>query len=313
MDLSIIIVNYNSSGFLEGCLRSIFDSIVGIDYEVVVVDNNSSDGGLPRLKDRFRRAKFIELNENKGFAAGNNVGIKDSHGKNILLLNPDTMVEKNAMQGLYDRLNADERIGMVGPKIFYSDGSMQSKVTPKRIPTIFYIFCELFYLDKLFFSSEIFNSYFGANFDYQKTQDVETLCGACIMMKRDMFNVVGPLDEKFFLYFEETDLCCRALKSGFRILYVPDCSIVHYKAKSSSTMKRPSVGFYYESQSYFFYKHYGVTGLVILYGLNIIGMTFRLAFSPIYILKDRDFEKPKRFLWALLYHLNLFNIRKGMK
>jgi len=313
MDISIIIVNYKSSQYLRSCIESIFASELNVEYEIIIVDNNSLDEGLIDIKNKYPTVKFIYLLENKGFARGNNVGIKNAQGRVVLLLNPDTIVEKNTIQDLFDKLMENEKIGIVGPKIYYGDGSLQTKFLAKKIPKIYYFFLEIFYLDKLFSFSELMNSYYGTNFDFNKEQYLDQVCGACLMIKREVINRIGPMDEHFFLYFEETDWCFRAIQSGYKVVYVPFASIIHHEGKSSSIMMKKSVEAYYKSELFFFRKHYGVFKTVLLYFTNLFGFTFRLLAIPIYLIKDKNFYKISRQCWALLFHLNGKNLFKALK
>lgn len=312
MDLSIIIVNYNSSGVLGNCLRSIYASAIKIDHEIIVVDNSSTDDMLKELKSEFPGVNLIELPENIGFAAGNNVGIAAARGGTLLLLNPDTIVEKDAIDSLYNRLSPDRSISIIGPKILYTDRSLQSRFIPKKVPTLWYLFCEMFYLDKLFPRSRIFNSYFGADFNYEKEQEVGQICGACLMIKKKVIDKTGPFDEKFFLYFDEADLCLRVSQAGFKMLYFPKASIVHLEGASSASAGRKRVENYYRTELYFFRKHYGIFQTCLLYCLNLTGFTLRFLTIPLYLAKDRNANKVSRHFWAFIYHLNLIHLKEAV-
>ena len=181
-----------------------------------MVDNKSSDGGLPGVKKDFPRFSYLELDENRGFAAGNNAGIEMARGRAILLLNPDTEVDRDTLRILYDILMGDEQAGIAGPKIFYQDGSMQVEFLPKSIPGLRLMFYEMFFLGKLFPGSRKLNAYYGsrATFDYDRQQYLEQVSGACLMIKKEVVDRIGLMDDNFFMYFEETDWCFRALKEG---------------------------------------------------------------------------------------------------
>ena len=312
MALSIVIVNYKSSDVLEKCLESVYASKISLPLEVIVVDNDSKDQGLSALKDKYTQINFIRSLENKGFAGGCNLGIRAAHGEWILLLNPDTEVNENAIQCLYNKLVEDWQVGIVGPKIYNSGGSLQMKAHPKKMPVLYDFFCEMFYLDKLFPHSKRMNSYYGADFNYDKEQYVEQVCGACLMVKREVAERIGLLDEKLFLYFDETDWCRRATKAGCRILYVPSATVLHHQGRSSNIDRKKSTELYYESQLYLFRKHYGVLAAALLYFLNLVGFVFRIFVIPIYLLKDRNADKIMRHFWALLYHLNPTHFLKAM-
>jgi GT2 family glycosyltransferase len=307
VNLSIIIVNYKSSDFLLGCIKSIFESQLDVKYEIIVVDNASADEGLAAVKKTFPEVTFIDAEKNNGFAAGNNKGINKAKGGVLLLLNPDTVVNENTIQQLYDKINSDPKIGIVGPKMFYEDGKLQTKNIIKKIPTLFAVFSHLFFLDNLFPKIKLFNSHYGLESDCLKEQNWENISGACLMIKREVVEKIGLMDENFFLYFEETDWCFRAIKEGYKILYVPSASITHFVGGSGIPSRKRNVFAYYESQSYFFKKHYGIFHFTALYLLDLIGFSFRLLITPVYLIAGKNAAKIKRNLFAFLFHLNFCN------
>lgn len=307
IDLSIIIVNYNSSEVLYDCLRSVYVSTTHAQYEIIVVDNHSITSIPIQLKAAFPQVQYVELEENLGFAGGSNKGIRISRGKTVLLLNPDTEVEAGAVQVLYDKLTENPAVGVAGPKIRYPDGSLQTRHIPKQMPTVFNFFCELFYLDKLFPRSPVMNSYFGADFDFGKEQFLGQVSGACFMIKKEVIDKIGLLDERLFLYFDEADWCVRALRAGYKVLYVPSASVMHHEGKSADQNLRKSRELYLNSQSYLIRKHQGLARAILLYFVNLLGYTFRLFALPYYLLKDKNTYKVRINLFGLLYHLNIIH------
>jgi len=307
VNMSIIIVNYKSSDFLSNCIKSVLESQLNVKYEIIVIDNASSDAGLATIKKKFPGVIFIDAEKNNGFAAGNNIGIKLAKGEVLLLLNPDTIVNKNTIHQLYNKINSDPKIGIVGPKMYYEDGELQTKNIIKKIPTLFAIFSHLFFLDNLFPKIKFFNSYYGLESDCMEGQYWENVSGACLMIKREVIEKIGLMDENFFLYFEETDWCFRTIKEGYKILYIPSASITHFVGGSGIPYKKRNVFAYYESQLYFFKKHYGNFHYTVLYLLSLIGFSFRLLIIPIYIISGKNVAKIKRNLFALLFHLYFCN------
>lgn len=304
VNLSIVTVNYRSSDFLRKCLRSVYASDLRIPYEFIVVDNDSWDEKMDALQKDFPEAIFIRLPENRGFPGGNNAGFERARGSVYLLLNPDTEVDPRAIQTLYDKITSGQATGMAGPKIYYPDGTLQTEYVPKKMPTLFDFFMEMFYLDKIFSKIPAFNSYYGANFQYEKEQTLGQLSGACLMVKKEVVERVGGIDEKLFLYFDEADWCRRAEKAGYRMLYVPSASIVHYEGKSAGLNKKRSVELWHNSQLYLMRKHYGRGIALLLYGVNLIGFMLRILTAPIYLLKYGNWGKVKKNLWQIEYHLN---------
>ncbi len=309
-DVSIIIVNYKSSEVLNNCIQSIYAQTKNLSFDITVIDNNSNDPGLHIIKNKFPEINFIFLNENPGFAAGNNTGIKEASGNAILLLNPDTILLNNTIDILYKKLTSDSGIGITGPKIFYEDKTIQNIFIPKKIPNLRYMFFEIFFLDKLLKSIPFFNQYFQYGMDFTKEHEPEQLNGSCLMIRKSVLDEIGLMDQNFFLYFEETDLCFRALKKGYRIIYDPAAEIIHLEGKSSAHLKKRSIYAYYQSELYFFYKHYGILSFLILYLINLSGYILRLPILPFYLLKYKNFIKITRNFYALVFHLNLFNLKK---
>ncbi|OGT21485.1 MAG: hypothetical protein A3C55_03015 [Gammaproteobacteria bacterium RIFCSPHIGHO2_02_FULL_42_13] len=164
----------------------------------------------------------------------------------------------------------------------------------------------------MFPRSRVMNSYFGANFDYDREQWVGQICGACLMIRKAVIEKIGLFDERFFLYFDEADLCLRAARAGFKMLYFPDASIVHLEGASSASSSRRRVDNYYMTQLYFFRKHYGIFQTFLLYCLNLTGFALRSLTIPLYLAKDRDARKVLRHFWAFTYHLNLLNLKEAV-
>lgn len=307
VSMSIIIVNYKSSDYLLNCIKSVLESELNTKFEIIVIDNASSDEGLAQVKKKFPGVIFVDADKNRGFAAGNNIGINLAKGEVLLLLNPDTIVNKNTIQQLYNKINSAPNIGIVGPKMYYEDGKLQTKNIIKKTPTLFAIFSHLFFLDNLFPRIKFFNSHYGLESECLEEQYWENISGACLMIKREVIEKIGLMDENFFLYFEETDWCLRAIKKGYKILYVPSASIIHFVGGSGIPYKKRNVFAYYESQLYFFKKHYGNIHYTILYLLDLFGFTFRHFIIPVYLISGKNLAQIKRNFFALLFHLNLGN------
>ena len=181
--LSIIIVNYKTSEDLSGCLESIMRNEKKYsDYEFIIVDNNSADPGLKEVEEKFKFARIIYAPRNGGFAYGNNIGINNSRGDFIFLLNPDTWVGENSIEKLLNRISRDENIHIIGPKLLNADGSNLSYILPKSYLTLWKLFCEQMYLHKIFRSSRLFNSYFRTYMDYEREYFVEQVSGAAFMV-----------------------------------------------------------------------------------------------------------------------------------
>ena len=311
MTLSIVIVNYRTSHVLGNCL----DSLAGLrsDSEIIVVDNASSDEGWPALKVKYPQVRFLESKDNRGYPAGANTGIRVSSGRAVVLLNPDTQVSSGALETLSERLMNVEKTGIAGPKVFYADGTLQSREVPKKIPALWDLFCDMFYLNRVFKSHPSINAYYGpADFNYENEQFVGQVHGSCFMVKKEVFEKIGPLDEKFFLYIDEADFCLRAARAGYCSLYVPSASVVHVGGESARKCERRRVKYYYDSLLYFFRKHYGAGEAVLLYMIHGSGSLFRFLTIPLHVLKDRNFERAREHFWTLVYHVDLRNFIRMM-
>ncbi|MFH1537398.1 MAG: glycosyltransferase family 2 protein [bacterium] len=221
--ISIIIVNYNMKELVSACLRSIFGDPPGAGCEVVLVDNNSADGSAEYLKEKFPDVNIIKNSENAGFARACNQGVRASGGDIVLFLNPDTEANGGALDHMASYLKENERAAIVGPKTVNTDGSIEPSVY--YFPTPLRTFIDSLYLHKTFRG---LNGY--EHSDYESItapRKVEVICGSCLMVKREALDAIGAFDEVMWMYGEDVDLCWRARKAGFDVLYLPGCSIVH--------------------------------------------------------------------------------------
>lgn len=201
--------------------------------QIIVVDNNSTDGSAQMVRENFPDVRLIALEDNIGYAAGNNRALQFAQGKYILILNPDTEVETAAIDAMVSHLQTHPEAGLVGCRLLNSDGSLQHSIL--SYPRLGNIFAGLFKLDHTLLRwIPAFQSY-RDDLDYDQIQSVETLLGACLMIPRETFRAVGPMDERFFLYAEETDLCYRIRNMGKEIHYVPSGTIIHHREKSTAS------------------------------------------------------------------------------
>lgn len=233
MDVSIIIVNYNTSKLIIDCVKSIINLTQGVEYEIIIVDNNSEPefentirGGANLKKEQ--NCKFLGLPENIGFGRANNEGIKIARGRNIFFLNPDTILLNNAIKILSNFLDTHPKVGACGGNLIDADGNPTHSY--KRIlPGVFWEFNELLnnYPQKLIYGN--INHYYNIT---NKPIKVGFITGADLMVKREVLEKTGTFSDEFFMYFEETDLCNRIHKSGYQIYSVPEAKICHLESKS---------------------------------------------------------------------------------
>jgi len=230
MDLSIIIVNWKVKDLLEKCLSSIFEQTKNISFEVFVVDNNSGDGSAEMVREKFPQVDLTAGAENLGFAKGNNLAIKKSRGRYILLLNPDTEILDNALEKMVRFMDTHPECGVGGCKLLNLDLSLQPSVRafPDLVSQVFI----LLKIHHLFPHSKAMHKYLVQDFDYEKTQEVDQVMGAFMMIRREVIEKIGMLDENFWIWFEEVDFCKRAKEAGFKILYTPEAKIIHLYGQS---------------------------------------------------------------------------------
>jgi N-acetylglucosaminyl-diphospho-decaprenol L-rhamnosyltransferase len=217
-DVSVVVVTYNALPYVEPCLASVRE------YETVVVDNGSSDGTQDLVRERFPGAKLVER-DNRGLAAGWNTGIERSSGRYVLLLNADAWVVGDAVGRLAAFADAHPRAGLVGPLLRNPDGSLQRSV--RGFPTPWRLATEYFFLRKLAPRSRALNAFYGAGFAHDRAAEVEVLMGACLLLRRDALADVGPADEAFFIFSEETDWCYRFRRAAWSVCFFPEAEVVH--------------------------------------------------------------------------------------
>lgn len=235
MELSIIIVSFNTSDLLRKCLNRVYKSLsfgkIEKTSEVIVVDNASSDGSVEMVKKNFPKVLIIKNSNNLGFAKANNQGIKKSTGKFILLLNSDTEVEKDALSNLLHKIKSENR-GVVGGKLLNPDGFTQSSAG--FLPNLSKVFFWMFFIDDIPILSKFIKPYHIEDKSfYEKEQLVDWVSGACFLFRREIIERVGLMDENIFMYGEELEWCYRIKKVGFQIVYVPDAHVLHHKGASS--------------------------------------------------------------------------------
>ncbi|MBI5360612.1 MAG: glycosyltransferase family 2 protein [Planctomycetes bacterium] len=264
MDISIIIVNYNTRDFIEKCLLSIYSRRHKASFEVFVVDNASNDGSVEMVRDKFPSVNLTANPQNTGFGAANNIAMKKSSGEYILLLNSDAELTDYALDNCVDFMRNHPACGIMGGKLLYPDGTTQVSVCP--FPSLYIAFTQHLLLVRLFPNSRIFAPHRNAlsKSDYEKEQKVDWVSGAFMAVNRKCLEQTGLFDEKFFLYYEETDLCLRCHNAGWEIWYSPSAAAIHYANKTTVKFK-PKV-FEYSSTSlvYYFLKHKPLFSIIAL-------------------------------------------------
>lgn len=255
MKLSIIIVNYNVRHFLDQCLTSVRRAVSGIDADVWVVDNNSVDGSVRMVKDKFSEVKLIANKDNVGFSKANNQAIRESQGEYVLLLNPDTIVEDDTFTKIISFMDNHPDAGGLGVKMIDGKGNFLPE-SKRGLPTPDVAFYKIFGLSKLFPKSKTFGKYHLGYLDKDEIHEVEILSGAFMFMRREALDKTGLLDEEFFMYGEDIDLSYRIIKAGYKNYYFPETRIIHYKGESTKKSSVNYVFVFYRAMVIFAGKHF---------------------------------------------------------
>lgn len=254
MQLSVIILNYNVRYFLEQCVLSVQKALEGIDGEIIVVDNNSSDDSCAMMKQRFPNIELIENKENVGFPKGNNIGVEQAKGEFICILNPDTIVAEDTFVKLLNTDHWSLTTGIIGCKLIDGTGNFLPE-SKRGIPTPWVAFTKIFGLYKL---SNAFGKYYAQHLAENQSGKVEILVGAFMVMKRDLYNEIGGFDENCFMYSDDIDLSYMVLQKGKSNYYFHETSVIHYKGESTvkdgTYMKR-----FQEAMNFFYKKHFKVS------------------------------------------------------
>jgi len=280
MQLSVIIVNYNVKHFLEQCLCSVREAATGLQAEVIVVDNNSSDNSLEYLQPRFPSVCFIANIENTGFARACNQGLRQSTGKYILFLNPDTIVPEDCFTKCIDFFESHPDAGALGIKMLDGSGRFL-KESKRAFPSPMTSLYKLFGLSKLFPRSKTFSKYHLGHLDENENNEVDVLAGAFMMIKKEVLDKVGSFDETFFMYGEDVDLSYRIQKAGFKNYYFAGSSIIHFKGESTRKGTMNYVRMFYNAMSIFVRKHYGGSRAGVFNFLIHIAIWFRAGLSAL--------------------------------
>ncbi len=318
MKLSIVIVNYNVKYFLEQCLLSVRRAIEEIDAEVFVVDNNSVDGSVQLLKEKFPEVILIENTENFGFSKANNQAIERAKGEYILLLNPDTVVEAETFSKVLQFMDNHEDAGALGVKMIDGKGNFLAE-SKRGLPTPEVAFYKVFGLSRIFKKSKKFNRYHLGYLDKNQIHEVDILAGAFMLLRKKVLDVTGLLDETFFMYGEDIDLSYRILKAGYKNYYFPETCIIHYKGESTKKSSINYVFVFYNAMIIFAKKHFSQKNAQLFSFLINLAIYLRASiaianrFIKRFSLPFLDFVTIFAGLFALkiYWELNIISVRGG--
>lgn len=274
MDVSIIIVNWNTRELLRNCLESIYEQAGDVDYEVIVTDNASSDGSVEMVKEGFPRVILVENTENRGFAAANNQDMAKAKGRYILLLNSDTIILDKTIEKTVSFADFHPEAGIVGCRVLNPDKTLQP--TCFMFHSILNMLLSTSYLYKLFPKNKFFGRERMTWWDRDDVRKVEVVTGCFMLVRQEAIQQVGIMDEQFFMYGEETDWCYRFRQAGWKNMFTPDAEIIHLGGQSTEQVKRTMILQKRKSILQFMKKHHSPFIYRMACLLTILFFTIRL-------------------------------------
>ncbi|MBI4690358.1 MAG: glycosyltransferase family 2 protein [Nitrospirae bacterium] len=285
-DVSFIITNWNTKQLLIDCLKSIYDTVKDISFEVWVIDNGSSDDSIKAIEEMFPEVKLIKNEKNMGFAKANNLALMRMSGRYAVLLNTDTVVTDNAIKIMVNFMDKNHRIGICGGQLLNKDGSKQNSVA--SIPNLATELTNKSLLRRLYPEK-----YHGKEHCFNKPIEVSSVVGACMVVRKEAIDEVGFMDEDYFFFLEETDWCLRFTQKSWKVFHHPKVEIFHLQGQSAKRNLIKARIEYWKSRYIFFKKHRGQGAQIVLR----VGLLIKLLFD---------------FILTLLYNLTtLFTIKKG--
>lgn len=303
--LSIVILCWNDLKVIGDCLKSIFATTRRTELEVIVSDNGSTDGSIEFIRREFPQVRLIENSVNLRFAKGNNVGIQASHGEYVLILNPDTIIHDGTLDRLVDYADEHAEAGAFGCRVLYSDGSFQPCIRP--LPSVRSEWCMALHLNVLARLSDWFHPGIYVGWTGDKERTVGWLAGCFILVRGELLKRLGGFDERFFYYYEDTDLCQRIWNAGAKILYTPHVSITHLGGQST-TKRYPPIGFALDGQItryLYFYKYYGGRGARQCRWAKLVALFLRrLGYALIQLVNPSEEGKNRQELLRALFEWN---------
>ena len=300
-DLSIIIVNWNTKKYLLDGTGLIFQKGPFDRWEVIIVDNGSQDGSGVEVKRTFPDVHLIQNDRNLGFAKAVNQGLQKASGKYVLLLNPDTQVKNGSIEQLVLFMEGCSDAGVAGAQLLNADGSKQNSIA--NFPSLA---TEL--LNKSLLRWLCPKKFLGKERDYSEPVEVDSVIGACMMVRREAVDQIGFMDEDYFLFLEETDWCYRMKRAGWKVYHVPQAKVYHFQGKSAEKEKERAKVEYFRSRYYFFKKNRGhfqwfvlLIGLLMRLGFELLGMVLASLVTLFMIKRWR--RKLSIYAYLLWWHI----------
>ncbi|MGA2285184.1 MAG: glycosyltransferase family 2 protein [Dehalococcoidia bacterium] len=254
MDISIVIVSYNGREHLRRCLASLLAHPPAAEREVIVVDNDSADGSADMVAPDFPGVRLLRMRRNLGFAAGANRGIREATGEALVLLNPDSEIEVDPFAPMLAYLREHVEAGIVAPRLLNPDGSLQ--LSCRRFPTFSVaLFNRYSLFTRLFPHNRYSRQYLLSDWQHDSISEVDWVSGACLMVRRSLLEPIGLLDEGYFMYIEDVDLCQRVHRAGAKVVYYPAVSVIHHIGQSSRTLPSRSIVARHRSMWHYYKKY----------------------------------------------------------
>ena len=308
MDISVVIVSWNSKEIVRQCLEAVCNHRSKYRYEIILVDNASTDGTPDMVEEQFPRVRLIRNSDNLGFSKANNIGIREGKGRYICLMNSDIVLREHCFDLMLDYEDRHPDIGILAPKLLYPDLSIQDSC--QSFPTLWNNLCEAFALNKMFPRSSFFSGRHWIYFAHDRICEAPVIPAAFWMVRRAAFDSMGLLDEQFFIYCEDMDLCKRFWKGGWRVVFYPEAEAIHYHGGSSSNLP---ARFHLEQQRtalQYWRKHHGSLGVFGISSVKVLHYLLRLVPNLIFSLisgKNREKRKAniQRATLSILFYLKI--------
>lgn len=287
IDVSIIIVTYNTKDFARQCLRSIYSNVKGVSFEVICIDNNSKDGTSAMIEKDFPKVILIKSKDNLGYARANNLGLRRSIGQYLVLLNSDTVIKPSSLEQTIDFMRRHPDAGAASPKLLNPDGSIQYCI--RTLPDIKTAFFQSLGWHKLFPGNKITAKYYKADLDYNKVLSVDSIGTTCYVIRRQVLKTVGVLDEDFFLYNADLDYNKRIKNAGYNIYYLPQPQVIHYGGVSVNQNSFRGLIEQHQGMWLMYKKHYATKRSMLVNYLIFVAIFLRLQVKLIlaYFSKDK--------------------------
>lgn len=273
LKITISIVNTNNRDLLKSCLESIYNNTTEKSFEIIVVDNCSTDGSLEMVHENFPDVKTIENSERRGYGYSNNRAFEVSRGKYVLVLNEDMLVLPGAIDTMLEMMEKDSTIGALGCRLLNGDKTLQHSCS--YFPTLFNEIFSNFVPYHLIFPNSRFRSHM-YHWDHTEDREVDVIKGCCMMIPREFIEQHGLFDEQFFLFSDEYDLCKRIKKSGLKVFFTPKSEIIHYGRVTVDRLNTESHLIFLQSLNKYYKKHHGLSYALAVKIVHIIGNTIRL-------------------------------------